>query len=212
MDLLELKREQLKLSSKIVLQDSFSDIRTIGGATCLQMGEKLVASVVVCEFPSLKMKEHKTAVLTNPLPYKTGYLAYREMPALIDAYNLLDEEPDVLLVKGPGVLHQRRIGLASHLGLALNIPTIGVQDALTFGILEEGKVLVDGEVLGSEIRTREHSNPLYVSPGHNVSVKTALEIVAKTNVYPHKLPEPLHLAHKLGRKITRKTVESGGQE
>lgn len=204
MDLFELKREQEKLSHRISLRDTFSEIRAIGGAVCQQMGNKLLASVVVCEFPSFKIKEKKNYLLENPLPYKPGFEAYREMPAIIEAFNRLEEEPDIMLVKGPGILQPRRLGIASHLGLALNIPTIGVQDALHFGTVQDGKVLVDGEILGFEIKTKEHSNPIYVSPGHNISLGTMLNIVTKTIVPPHKLPEPLHLAHKLGRKITRK--------
>ncbi len=204
MDLVELKREQEKLSHRISLRDTFSEVKTIGGAVCQQIGSKLVAVVVVCEFPSFEIKEQKTYVLNTPLPYRSGFEAYREIPAIIEAFNQLDEDPGVLLVKGAGVLHPRRIGIASHLGLALNVPTIGVQDALHFGTVQDGKVLVDGEVLGFEIKTKEFSNPLFISPGHNVSVDTVLKIIPQTIVHPHKLPEPLHLAHKLGRKITRK--------
>ncbi|MEK6905254.1 MAG: endonuclease V, partial [Nanoarchaeota archaeon] len=152
------------------------------------MGNKLLATVVVCEFPSFEVKEYKSYVLDNPLPHKLGFEAYREIPAIIEAVNQLDEEPEVLLVKGSGVLHPRRIGIASHLGLELNIPTIGVQDKLTFGTLQEGKIILDGTVLGFEIKTKEFSNPLFVSPGHNISVKTALDIVSKSIVHPHKLP------------------------
>ena len=204
MDLLELKKEQVKLSYRINLRDSFTDIKTIGAAECQVLGTKLLATVVVCEFPSFTIKEKKTYVLNNPLPYKLGFVAYREMPAIVEAFNQLDEEPDILLVKGEGVLHPRRLGIASHLGLELNIPTIGVQDTLTFGSLEDGKILLDNQVLGFEIKTKEFSNPLFVSPGHNVSVETVLKIVPKTIMPPHKLPEPLHLAHKLGRKMTRR--------
>src|SRR3989344_7769555 len=124
MDLFELKREQAKLSYRIRLENSFQEIKAIGAAECQVLGTKLLATVVVCEFPSFKVKEHKTYVLDNPLPYKFGFVAYREMPAIIEAFNQLEEEPDVLLVKGEGVLHPRRLGLAAHLGLALNIPTI----------------------------------------------------------------------------------------
>ncbi|MBI2125324.1 endonuclease V [Candidatus Woesearchaeota archaeon] len=204
MDLFELKKEQAKLSYRIKLEDSFDEIKTIGAAECQVMGDKLLATVVVCEFPSFKVKETKQYQLGNPLPYRPGFAAYREMPAIIEAFNQLDEEPDLLLVKGPGILHPRRIGIASHLGLALNIPTIGVEDKITFGTLEDGKIVVEGEILGFEIKTKEFSNPLFASPGHNVSLETVSEIIPKTIVHPHKLPEPLHIAHKLGRKITRK--------
>ncbi len=203
MDFFELKTEQAKLSYRIRLEDTFSEIKTIGAAECQVLGNKLLATVVVCEFPSFAVKEHKSYVLDNPLPHKLGFEAYREMPAIIEAVNQLDEEPEVLLVKGSGVLHPRRIGVASHLGLELNIPTIGVQDKLTFGNLQEGKIILDGAVLGFEIKTKEFSNPLFISPGHNISVATALDIISKSIVHPHKLPEPLHLAHKLGRKMTR---------
>lgn len=204
MDLLELKREQAKLSYRISLEDSFQEINTIGAAECQVIGNKLLATVVVCEFPSLTVKEHKSYTLDNPLPYRQGFEAYREMPAIVEAFNQLDEEPEVLLVKGPGVLHPRRIGLAAHLGLELNIPTIGVQDKLIFGEVQDGKVVVDNQVLGFAVKTKDFSNPLIVSPGHKISFQTAAELVSKMIVPPHKLPEPLHLAHKLGRKVTRK--------
>lgn len=203
MDFIELKREQLKLSRKVELRDSFSKVKTLGGITCLQMGGKLLASVVVCEFPSMKIKEEKTYILDNPLPYRPGFQAYREMPAMIEAVNLLEEEPDVLLVKGAGILHPRKLGVASHLGLALNIPTMGVQDKLTLGRIENGKILIGNEILGFEMKTKEYSNPLYVSPGHLVSLGSVLNIISKAFIPPHKKPEPLHLANKLGRKIAR---------
>lgn len=204
MDLLELKREQAKLSHRISLRDTFSDIKTIGAAECQQLGDKLLATVVICEFPSFKIKESKQYILSNPLPYKLGFEAYREMPAIMEAVNQLEEEPDVLLVKGGGIVHPRRIGIASHLGLALNLPTIGVQDKMNMGKVEDGKILLGNEALGWEIKTREHANPIFVSPGHNVSLQTVFDIISKSIVFPHKLPEPLHLAHKLGRKMTRK--------
>ena len=89
MDLLELKREQAKLSYRVSLQDSFSEIKTIGAAECQVIDNKLLATVVVCEFPSFAVKETKTYLLDNPLPYKQGFSAYREMPAIIEAVNQL---------------------------------------------------------------------------------------------------------------------------
>ncbi|HLD01161.1 MAG TPA: endonuclease V [Candidatus Nanoarchaeia archaeon] len=201
MDLSELKKEQVKLASRISLQDGFSSISTIGGAACVQVGDKLAGAVVVCEFPSLKLIEKQTFVLSDPLPHKPGFAAYREMPALIEAFNKLEKEPDVLLVEGEGIAHLRRIGIASHLGLVLNIPTIGVADKLSIGAVKEGKIIVDLEVLGFEIKTREHSNPVYASPGHLISLGSVLNILKQTIVYPHKMPEPLHLASKIARKV-----------
>ncbi|MBS3165540.1 endonuclease V [Candidatus Woesearchaeota archaeon] len=200
MDQFELKREQLKLAPKIVLRDDFDSIKTIGGVDCMAVGDKLLACIVICEFPSFKILEYKTYLLHNPLPYMPGYEAYREMPAIIDAYNQLEQEPDVLLVSGSGIVHPRKIGLASHVGLALNKSTIGITEKLPFGKVEQGKIIVYNEISGFEIKTREHSNPIYVSPGHLISLGSVLNLISKTIQYPHKLPEPLHLARKMMRK------------
>ncbi len=200
MDLFELKREQTRLAWKIQLRDQFDRIKTIGGIDCAVMGEQLVATVVVCEYPSMKLIEKKSYVFDDPLPYRPGFLAYREMPAMIEAINLLKEEPDVLLVSGPGINHPRKIGIASHVGLAVNIPTIGVTQKLTLGKVENGKIMHNNEMVGFEVTTREHANPIYVAPGHLITLGSTLNLISSTIQLPHKLPEPLHIAHKIARK------------
>ena len=200
MDTFELKKEQSKLANKIIVKDLFDKIKTIGGAECIALGEKILAVVVVCEFPSLKMIEKKTYLLSSPLPYKPGYQAYREMPALMEAYNQLSEEPDILLVKGFGINHPRKFGMAAHLGLALNQPTIGVTQKNIVGMVEKGKIIFQNDIVGFEITTKEHANPVYVSPGHGVSLGSALDLVSKIILPPHKMPEPLHISHKIAKK------------
>ena len=187
MDLYELAKEQLKLAPKVVLNDGFSKLKTIGGVECLSVGNKLLASVVVCEFPSFRLLEHKTYLLPDPLPYRPGFLAYREMPAIIEAYNQLEQEPDLLLVKGSGIAHPRHCGMASHLGLALQKPTIGITQHLLVGKVEQGKIIIDNHICGFEIITRKHAAPIYVSLGHLVSLGTALNVISKTILYPHKI-------------------------
>ncbi|MFH1276048.1 MAG: endonuclease V [Candidatus Woesearchaeota archaeon] len=208
MDTFELKKEQSRLARKIVLNDDFDKVKTIGGAVCVVSGNDLIASVVVCEFPSMKFIEKKTYSLPDPLPYQPGFSAYREMPALIEAYNLLEEEPDVLIIRGSGVLHPRRIGLASHLGLALNKPTIGVTEKLIIGRVENGKIFLGPDVCGFEVKTREHSKPVYISPGHLMSLGSCLHIIKESIQYPHKMPEPLHLAQKIGKKKVKLSIDS----
>lgn len=200
MDTFKLRREQLRLAKKIILNDSFSEIKTVGAAACLPVENKVLACVIVCEFPSLILKEKKTFLLPDPFPYVPGFEAYREMPAIISAYDLLEEEPDVLLVKGAGILHPRKCGLASHLGLALQQATIGIDEKLVVGKVEEGKIVVDHEVRGFEIKTKEFANSLYVSPGNLVSLGSVLKLIPPLIKYPHKLPEPLHLAQKLAKR------------
>lgn len=200
LDTFELKREQSKLARKIQLQDGFDKVKTIAGVDCIAKENTITAAVVVCEFPSLKVIEKKTYTLSNPLPYKAGFQAYREMPAIIDAYDQLDEEPDVIMVNGLGINHPRKIGLAAHLGLSLNKPTIGVTQKLPFGKIENGKIIDRNEHVGFEIKTREHANPVYVSPGYLITLGSCLNIVSKTICYPHKMPEPIHIARKVAKK------------
>jgi len=200
MDTFDLKKEQLRFARRIILKDSVSQIKTIGGIECIQAGDNLLACVVVCKFPSLEVLETKTFLLHSPLPYKPGFIAYREMPAMIEAFNSLEQEPDVLIVKGNGILHKRKIGIASHLGLVLNQPTIGISENFRLGKIDNGKVIVNDEVVGFEVITREHAKPIYVSPGHLVSLSSILNLIKQTVIHPHKMPEPLHLAHKIGKK------------
>lgn len=208
MDSFDLLKEQQKLAPRIQLNDGFTSIKKVAGIDTLAIDKnKLIACVVVCEFPSFKILEQKSYTLHGPLPYKPGFSAYREMPAMIEAYNLLEEEPDVILVKGEGILHPRRIGLASHLGLILNKPTIGVLPKLPYGKIEKGKIIFHNEMMGFEVTTREHANPVYVSPGHLITFGSALDIVSKSIIFPHKLPEPLHLVHKMLKKGNKKSEE-----
>ncbi len=129
------------------------------------------------------------------------------MPAIIEAYNQLEQEPDLLLIYGTGILHPRGLGMASHLGLALNKSTIGITTWLPYGIVEKGKVIVDAEVKGFEVITKEHANPLYISPGHLISVGSALHLIPSMICFPHKLPEPLHIAQRAVKKEVLKLRE-----
>jgi len=201
MDLFEFKREQQRLATKVQLQDGFSTAKNVGGEACMVMGKNLLACVVVCELPSFTVVDKAFYLLHDPLPFQQGFSAYREMPAIIEAYNQLNVEPDVLFVEGEGIAHPRGLGIASHLGVVLRVPTIGVVDRLHCGVVAEGKVMVLGEVRGFEVVTREHAKPVYVSPGNMVSLEKAKELVMKMMQYPHKMPEPIHLANKLARKM-----------
>ena len=100
-------------------------------------------------------------------------------------------------------IYPRRIGMASHLGILLDTATIGVTKKLMLGELRGNTIYVEKEARGYELVTREHARPVYVSPGHNVSLKTSLEVIKNCLRKLHKLPEPLHLAHRYGKKISK---------
>jgi deoxyribonuclease V len=152
----------------------------------------------------MEVVEQKYAVVDEKFPYIAGFLSYRESPAVIEAYSKLENIPDLLILEGSGILHQRKIGMASHVGLLIDKPTIGITKTLLCGEVKDGKVIVDKEVLGFELKTKEHGNPIYVSPGNKITLDKSLEIVKKLIKPPHKLPEPLHLAHRYANKIREK--------
>jgi len=204
MDLNKLKEEQLKLAKKVIINDKFEKIKTVAGVDQTFTKEEVISGIVVCNYKDLKLIEKKYAIVKAKFPYVSGLLTYRESPAIVEAFNKLENKPDILIVDGNGILHPRRIGMASHVGILLDMPTIGVAKKLIVGEVKEGTIYMEKEARGYELITREHSRPIYVSPGNNVSLKTSLEIVKKCIKVPHKLPEPLHLAHRYANKVKKK--------
>ncbi|MCH8067504.1 MAG: endonuclease V [Nanoarchaeota archaeon] len=202
-----LKKEQIKIAKKVITTDSFEKIKTIGGADQAYIGNKVISAIAVCDYTSLKLIEEKHAVVNAKVPYKSGFLFYRDSPAVMEAFNNLENKPDVLIVKANGILHPRRIGMASHLGILLDIATIGVTKDLMLGEVREKTIYVEKEARGYELITREHARPIYISPGNKISLKTSLEIVKNSLRQPHKLPEPLHLAHKYGNKVRKELLK-----
>ena len=199
----ELKKEQLKLAKKVSIVDSVKNIKTIGGVEQINLGKKIISSVVVCDYKSLKEIESQYVVVEGKIPYKNSYLFYKEGIAALEAFNKLENKPDVLFVQANGILHPRRIGMASHIGMLLDMATIGVTKSLLVGQARENTIYVDKEARGYKLITKEHANPIYISPGHKISLKSSLEVVKSCIKFPHKLPEPLHLAQKYGKKVKK---------
>ncbi|MFH1828761.1 MAG: endonuclease V [Nanoarchaeota archaeon] len=200
-DVEKLQKEQLKLAKKVITKDDFDNSNLIAGCDQSYIEKKVISAVVVCDYKTKKVIEKSHAITDTLIPYIPGFLSYRESPAIIEAFNKLENKPDILMVDGNGILHFRRIGMASHIGILLDIPTIGVAKRLLCGDLKDGKVYMENEGRAIEFISREHAKPIYISPGHRISLKTSFEIVKNLMEYPHKLPEPLHIAHKLVTKL-----------
>ena len=207
-DLGKLKEEQLKLAKKVILTDSVKKITNIAGADQTYIDNKVVSAIVVCDYKTFEVIERKYAVVDAKIPYISSFLFYRDGPAIIEAFNKLENKPDVLILKGNGILHPRRIGMASHVGILLDTATVGVTKNLMLGQIGENTIYVEKEARGYELITREHAKPLYVSPGHKISLKKSLEVVKKCLKFPHKLPEPLHLAHKYTSSIRKELAKA----
>ncbi|MEK6828170.1 MAG: endonuclease V [Nanoarchaeota archaeon] len=206
-DFAKLKEEQLKLAKKVTLKDSFEKLNLIAGVDCAYNQYDAITAIVVCDYKTMEVKEKVFAVVKAKVPYLKGFLAYREGHAISEAYAKLENKPDLMIFDGNGILHPRRIGLASHMGVLLDIASIGIAKQLLVGEINGNKVYVDKEARAELIVTKEHSKPIYISPGHKISLKTSVEIVKHCIKFPHKLPEPLHLAHRYSNEIRDKIVK-----
>ncbi|WP_342153547.1 deoxyribonuclease V [Methylorubrum sp. SB2] len=180
-----------------------SGVRLVAGVDVSVKRERSRAAVVVVTLPGFLVVEIATAERPTPFPYVPGLLSFREGPVLEEAFGRLKAEPDAFLFDGMGTAHPRRIGIASHMGLWLERPTVGVGKTRLVGThapLPEEKgahvPLIDrGETIGAVVRTRTGTLPLFVSPGHLADIPSAVALVlACTPKY--RLPEPIRLAHK----------------
>ena len=218
----EARRIQADLAGRVDLNDAISldAIEIVAGVDntyVTQDGTTMAGAVVVAlTFPAMEVVE--TAVAWQPIafPYVPGLLSFREAPAVLAACADLTVEPDVFLCDGQGYAHPRRLGLASHLGLFLERPTIGCAKSRLVGEYEEPErvfgahtPLVDrGEVVGAAVRTRPRHKPLFVSPGHKISVETAVALALACCRDGAFLPEPTRLAHEIVTRERRAWIES----
>jgi deoxyribonuclease V len=197
----EIQRELAKQVSK---ECELHDISLVAGVDISSPNADGVATgaVVVLHYPELELAESKTAKQRLSLPYIPGLLSFRESPLILAACERLSLVPDLILVDGQGLAHPRRLGLASHLGLLWDKPTIGCAKSRLCGRHEpvgpepgcSAQLVDNNEVIGAALRTKKWSAPLYISIGHKVDLATALEWVLNC-CRGYRLPEPTRLAH-----------------
>ena len=197
---------QEKLCHQVITEDLFGDIKYVAGVDVGYSNDNRITqgAIAVLSFPELELKEQAIAQRPTSFPYIPGLLSFREIPAILDAFKKLNIIPDVLLCDGQGLIHPRRFGLACHLGVLVNIPSIGVAKSHYIGKydavgLEKGNwqpLIYQEKVIGAVVRSRTGVKPIYVSTGHKISWKTAINYVLKcTSKYP--LPETTRWADKL---------------
>ena len=198
---------QQRLRALVRIQDELPNpVRTVAGVDVgfKDSGRVTRAAVAVLDYPSLHLVEKAVADVETTFPYVPGLLSFREIPALLEALRQLDTLPDLLLCDGQGLAHPRRFGIACHLGVLLDQPTIGVGKSRLIGThppLPEEKgnwvpLMDQGETIGAVLRTRAGVKPLYISPGHRVSLNSAIRWVMAC-VTRYKLPETTRWAHRL---------------
>jgi len=202
----EARGVQVGLAGQVIARTTFSpaDLRTVAGVDVAFRGDRALAAVVVLSFPQLEPVESAQAEAAVTFPYVPGLLAFREAPAVLQALERLDTWPDLLIFDAQGLAHPRRLGLAAHLGVILDCPSIGCAKSRLCGHNDEpGEAagdwmpLVDGdETIGAVLRTAARKKPVYVSIGHRVDLPTAVDLV-RACTRGHRLPETTRHAHRL---------------
>lgn len=195
-------KAQLQLSKRIILEDRLPDrIRFVAGVDVAYSGNLAVSAVAVLDYDSLELVEYQTATCKVTFPYVPTLLSFRELPPTLICIRKVRIQPDVFLVDGQGFAHPYRCGFASHLGVVLSKPTIGVAKGKLVGEVEPfndkdfAYLWHDGEVVGVALKTSA-GKVLYVSVGHMVSLETAIKIVRHCIRYGG-VPEPLRMAHEI---------------
>ncbi len=206
----EARRLQGQLASRVVKGPALDlgSVRHVAGADVSTQEERAFATVVVLDFPGLEVVE--VAGFEAPLgfPYVPGLLAFREIPSVVGALREVQASFDALILDAQGLAHPRRMGLASHVGLFLDVPTVGCAKTVLVGEFEEpgpGKgeatdMVHRGEVVGRAVRTRERVSPVYVSVGNRIDLQSSVELVLAC-CPKYRLPETTRQAHKAANQL-----------
>jgi deoxyribonuclease V len=202
------REEQLMLAKHINLSPFNRKVTYIAGCDSSLMDDKILSVFVVLKYDTMEVIETVFNVGPLLIPYIPGFLAFREIPNLLETFKKLTIRPDIIMVDGNGIIHPLKMGIATHLGIKLSIPTLGVAKHKLVGTYEnpaENKGAVKplhykNEQLGYALRSKVKTNPIFVSPGHLCSLEDSLRITVEC-LRKHKLPEPTRLADDYSKKL-----------
>ena len=204
-------RLQGDLASAVREEPITTPVRTIAGVDCALVDERrIAAAAVLCDAETLEIIQQAYCVGPLGFPYVPGLLSFREAPAVIEAVRRLSQAPDLLMCDGQGIAHPRGLGLACHVGLWLDLPTVGVAKSRLCGEHRDVgakrgckvQLKLDGKVIGVVCRTKTNVKPLYVSPGHRITLDEAARWVFRADG-GYRLPEPTRQAHQAVEKLKR---------
>jgi deoxyribonuclease V len=198
---------QKELREQVRLEPLSKNPELIGGCdvSMNRFAKEGFAGFVTLTYPSLELVDHAVVKDGIPMPYIPGLLSFREIPMLLKAWKKLETKPDVLIADGIGIAHPRRLGIATHLGIVLDLPTVGCAKSVLTGTYEapsnipgEYSYLYDSkhhnEIIGAALRTKVNVKPVFVSAGHRITLEESIELVW-SSVKKHRLPEETRLAH-----------------
>lgn len=205
------RKIQLELSKKVIRKNVLPErIRLVAGVDVAYVGRTSIGAVAVLDFQSLKSIEFQVSQVKTRFPYIPTLLSFREIAPAVAAIKKLKNQPDIFLADGHGLAHPYKLGFASHLGVVLNKPTVGVAKSLLCGELgdfnEEGwaPIIKGTDTIGAAVVTQQNRKPVYVSIGHMITLEKAITLV-KCLTREHRLPEPLRIAHKKATEAKRKS-------
>lgn len=210
---------QHELRDRVVLQPLPASVRLVAGADISyhRFSDVVYAAIVVLRLPELEVVTTSGIVGTMKFPYIPGLLSFREVPSLLEAWEQLSVTPDVVMLDGQGIAHPRRLGIASHVGLLIDLPTVGCAKTVLTGRYEEPAeqagswtpMIHRGETIGAALRTKNRVKPVYVSPGHLSDIPSAIDLTLRcvrgyaAGRSQYRLPEPTRLAHLLVNAMRR---------
>ncbi|HSF31823.1 MAG TPA: deoxyribonuclease V [Candidatus Tectomicrobia bacterium] len=212
---------QKRLRQQVITENTLAEVRYIAGADIATSKDspKAYAGVVVLSYPALDVVEERGLEDEVTFPYVPGLLAFREGPALIKVFEQLSTEPDVIVFDGQGLAHPRGMGIATHMGLVFDKPSIGCAKSLLFGRYQEPDQekgawaeLRDpqGRIIGAVLRTKPKTTPIFVSIGHRLDLPAAIRILIE-GTRGVRIPEPTRLAHNFVTQLRHGGGRSGGQ-
>jgi deoxyribonuclease V len=203
---------QLQLSKQVIREDLLPEtIQYVAGVDVAYARTKSVGAVAVLDFPSLSLIETRASIVKTRFPYIPTLLSFRETPPALSAIKKLHTQPDIFMIDGHGIMHPYRLGFAAHLGLVLDRSTIGVAKSPLCGeadSLRKGRwtpIRDKGEIVGARVLTKPGKKPVYVSIGHKISLKTAVDLVTACT-RGHRLPESTRLAHVIAGEEKRRQL------
>lgn len=204
-------KAQMRLAEKIITEDRLPQkINYIAGVDAAYSDQLAIGAVAVLDYKSLELLESRIAACEVKFPYIPTLLSFREIPSTVACIKKLKLQPDVLLADGQGIAHPYGCGFASHLGLAIGKPTIGVAKSRLVGEPKtiRGQVFLvqKGQVISAVVTTKEGTKPVYVSVGHLISLGTAVKIV-KHCARNSRIPEPLLRAHRIASEEKKRIIQ-----
>jgi len=210
---------QKQLARKVRLKGKRKPPEIVAGAdiSFAQNSSRAFAGVVLLKFPSLEVMDEFTSEGELTFPYIPGLLSFREAPILLELFKKVRPAPDLIFFDGQGLAHPRKLGLACHVGLFLDCPAIGCAKSKLIGDYEEpeqGKgsfshlLDTDQNVLGAVLRSRDGCKPIFISVGHKINLKTAVQRTLECTTR-YRIPEPTRLAHNLVTKMRQRQPEAG---